>query len=86
MAVAQLHSAPHEQSLPHWQLAALEPELQAGPQLQTLLLLSVLIEISGVCGLDNPYLPGGALRHLNKGATLFGGMPPGARTCAGKCG
>ena len=84
--VAQLHSAPHEQSLPHWQLAALDPQLQEGPQLQALLLDSVFIEISGVCGLDEPYLPGGTLRHLNEGATIFEGMRLESRTYAGKCG
>jgi hypothetical protein len=86
VSVAHLQLVPHEQAWPHWQLTALDPQLQEGPQLQVLLLHSLFIEISGVCGLDDPYLPGGTQRHLNEGATLFAEMPLESRTCAGKCG
>jgi hypothetical protein len=85
-AAEQRHSAPHEQSLPHWQLTAVDSQLQEGPQLQAVLLHSFFIEISWVCGLDKPYLPGGTLRHLNEGATLSEARPLESRTCAGKFG
>jgi len=41
--VVHLQSPPQEQSWPHWQFMAFDPQLQEGPQLQALLLHSFVI-------------------------------------------